>query len=72
MTQGERIVKYMQDYGTITPMEAFADLGITKLATRIGELRRDGVKISKTPVERTNRYGDRVRYMQYSLSEVEE
>lgn len=72
MTQGERIVKYMQDYGTITPMEAFADLGITKLATRVSELRRDGVKISKTPVERVNRYGDPVRYMQYSLSEVEE
>lgn len=72
MTQGERIVKYMQDYGTITPMEAFADLGITKLATRIGELRRDGVKISKTPVERKNRFGEPVRYMQYSLGEVEE
>ena len=69
MTQGERIVKYMKDYGTITPMEAFADLGITKLATRVSELRRDGVKISKTPVERTNRYGDHVRYMQYSLEE---
>lgn len=67
MTQGQRIVKYMQDYGSITPMEAFADLGITKLATRIGELRRDGVKISKVPVSRKNRYGEHVRYMQYSL-----
>ena len=71
MTQGERIVEYMQRYGSITPMEAFADLGITKLATRIGELRRDGVKISKTPVERKNRYGKPVRYMQYSLEDRE-
>ena len=67
MTQGERIVKYMQDYGTITPMEAFSDLGITKLATRVSELRREGVKINKEPVERKNRYGEPVRYMQYSL-----
>lgn len=72
MTQGERIVKYMQDFGTITPMEAFSDLGITKLATRVSELRRDGVKIRKEPVDRKNRYGEHVRYMQYSLEEVEE
>lgn len=67
MTQGERIVKYMSDFGAITPMEAFGELGITKLATRVSELRREGYKIKKTPVNRTNRYGEPVRYMQYSL-----
>lgn len=67
MTQGERIVKYMQDFGSITPMEAFTDLGITKLATRVSELRREGVRINKEPVNRQNRYGEHVRYMQYSL-----
>ena len=67
MTQGERIVKYMQDYGTITPMEAFADLGITKLATRVSELRQAGVQIKKEPVKAKNRYGDDIRYMRYSL-----
>lgn len=72
MTQGERIVKYMQDFGSITPMEAFSELGITKLATRVSELRREGVKIHKEPVDRKNRYGELVRYMQYSLDEVEE
>ena len=71
MTQGERIVKYMQDYGTITPMEAFADLGITKLATRVSELRQAGVQIRKEPVNAKNRYGEDVRYMRYSLG-VEE
>jgi hypothetical protein len=71
MTQGERIVKYMQDYGTITPMEAFADLGITKLATRVSELRQAGVHIKKEPVQAKNRYGEDVRYMRYSLG-VEE
>lgn len=69
MTQSERIMKYMQDFGSITPMEAFSDLGITKLATRVSEMRRDGIHIHKEPVRRTNRYGESVRFMRYSLEE---
>lgn len=67
MTQSERIYKYMQDFGSITPMQAFSDLGVTKLATRVSEMRRDGVRIHKEPVKARNRYGESVRYMQYSL-----
>ena len=43
MTQSERILKYINDFGSITPMQAFGDLGITKLATRISEMRSDVV-----------------------------
>ena len=43
MTQHERILDYMDRFGSITPMDAIFDLGITKLATRIGELRQLGV-----------------------------
>ena len=67
MTQAERIVEYMECYGSITPMEAWHDLGITKLATRVSELRREGTKIKKEPVNTKNRYGEDVRYMRYSL-----
>lgn len=42
MTQCELVIRYIQDFGSISPMEAFHDLGITKLATRISELKRDG------------------------------
>ena len=70
MTQSERILKYINDFGSITPMQAFGDLGITKLATRISEMRKDGVRIHKEPVKARNRYGEEVRYMSYSL-EVE-
>lgn len=65
MNQYERIRKYMDDFGSITPMDAFLDLGITKLATRIGEMIRDGEKISKQPETGENRYGDRIHYMRY-------
>ena len=65
MTQSDRIMKYLEMNGSITPMQAFADLGITKLATRISEMVRSGAKIKKTPIETVNRYGEPVRFMKY-------
>lgn len=49
-------------------MEAFSDLGITKLATRISEMRRDGIEFDQVWECSKNRYGDDVRYMRYSRS----
>ena len=69
MTQQQRIVQYMRRYGSITPMEAFLDLGITKLATRIGEISRGGKPISKQMETSVNRYGEQVRYMRYRLAD---
>ena len=67
MTQYESILQYMKDFGSITPMEAFSDLGITKLATRISEMRKDGMEFHKEPMKTKNRYGKQVRFMRYSL-----
>jgi len=49
-------------------MEAFSDLGITKLATRISEMRKDGIEFEQVWECSKNRYGDDVRYMRYSRS----
>lgn len=65
MTQRERIASYLRAYGSISPLEAFRDLGITKLATRISEMRRDGAIIIGEPEETKNRFGERVTYMRY-------
>lgn len=67
MTQGDRIIKYIEEFGSISPMEAFRDLGITKLATRVSEMSRDGIEFEKTFVKAKNRYGEPVYYMRYSL-----
>ena len=69
MTQKERVLNYMKDFGDITPFQAFTDLGCTKLATRISELIQDGVKVKKEWVDSKNRYGDKVRFMKYSLED---
>ena len=65
MTQHEMIAKYIEDYGSITPFQAFEDLGITKLATRVSEMIAEGAKIRKVPMKATNRYGEPVTFMRY-------
>lgn len=67
MTQAERIVQYMITFGSITTMEAFQDLGITKLATRISEMIQEGVKIDKKSEKGKNRYGETIYYTRYFL-----
>lgn len=42
MNQQEMIIKYMADFGSITPMEAFAELGVTRLSAKIYILKREG------------------------------
>lgn len=69
MTQREQIIDYLNQFGSITPMEAFADLGITKLATRISEMRKDGKEFKIETVTSTNRFGKKVHFAKYSLKE---
>ena len=69
MTQREAIIEYITEFGSITPIEAFADLGITKLATRISEMRKDGMKFKIETVKSKNRYGKVVHYAKYSFLE---
>lgn len=69
MTQCEQIIDYLNKFGSITPMEAFADLGITKLATRVSEMRKDGREFKIETVKSTNRFGKTIRYAKYSLKE---
>ena len=69
MTQKEAILQYIADFGSITPMQAFSDLGITKLATRISEMRKNGMTFKIETVSVKNRYGKTVSYAKYSFSE---
>lgn len=67
MTQHEKIMRYLKERGSISPMEAFQNLGITKLSTRISEMRKSGIQFVKTYVTGKNRDGETDHYMRYSL-----
>jgi len=65
MTQKERIKKYLDDFGSITPLEAMRDLGIMRLGARIWELVREGEPIVRETESAKNRYGQTTRYARY-------
>ena len=65
MTQKERIRKYLDDFGSITKLEAMRDLGIMRLGARIWELIRDGWPIDTETASSTNRYGQDTHYARY-------
>lgn len=67
LTQHERIYKYLERFGSITPLDAFRDLGITKLATRISEMKKSGIQFDQERMMTLNRFGEKVWYMKYRL-----
>lgn len=69
VTQKQKVIQYIERFGSITPMEAFADLGITKLATRISEMRKSGMEFKIEMVQGQNRFQEPVRYAKYSFPE---
>lgn len=67
MTQNERLLRHLTDYGSITPVEALSDYGIMRLGARIYDLKREGHVITSELVEGRNRYGERTRYARYRM-----
>ena len=48
-TQAERVLDYIMEFGSITQIDALRDIGCMRLASRIADLRKQGVDIiSKT------------------------
>lgn len=68
-TQADRVLEYMQKFGSITTMQAFSDLGVTRLSARIYELRHyQNIEIISETMTRKNRYGEICNYAKYSLA----
>jgi hypothetical protein len=69
MTQCERILRHLREVGSITAAEAMDEYGVHRLAARISDLRRQGVKITKETARGKNRYGEMTRFAKYKLEE---
>ena len=65
MTQKERIRKYLDDFGSITQLEAIRDIGVMRLGARIWEMVRAGEQIITEWETSNNRYGQPTRYARY-------
>ena len=70
MKQIERVMMYLDRYGSITTREAFNELGIARLASRIHDLKKIGYPIKSETIRVKNRFGENTHYTKYSLEET--
>jgi len=69
MTQNDRVYEYLTEHGTITSLEAITELGVTRLASRINDLKRTGHEITGQMITVKNRFGESVRVKEYKLKD---
>ncbi len=67
VTQCDRILRHLKDYGSITPLEAMNEYGIMRLAARINDLRAQGIDIASEVKTGKNRYGEDTHFSVYRL-----
>lgn len=71
MTQCERILRHLQDYGSITQAEAVTEYGCYRLGARIWDLKAQGIPIRSERVTGKNRYDVSVSFSRYSIVKTE-
>ena len=67
MSQKERVMEHLRTCGGLTSAEAMEMYGIARLASRVAELRADGIQIRTETVTKRNRYGQPVTFARYVL-----
>lgn len=64
----QRVLNYIQEFGSITTRQAFIDLGCTRLSEYIRRLRVN-YQIDDEIETGINRYGEKVHWKKYFLRE---
>ena len=71
MTQCDRILRHLNDHGSITSLEAMSEYGIMRLASRINDLKGMGYPILSERATGKNRYDEPTSYSIYRLADNE-
>jgi hypothetical protein len=68
MSKGlKRVFDFMVEENGITSLDAFVELGETRLSARIFELKKKGANISSETVSVQNRYGEKRSVKKYFI-----
>lgn len=70
MKQADKIMDYIDRFGSISSWDAYKDLGVTQLGARIWELEKRGVEFHREMVRDTNRFGEPTHYVKYMFKEA--
>ena len=67
LSQCDKIIRHLQDHGSITSLEAINEYGILRLASRVNDLRRRGLNIVGETKTGRNRYNEKTSFKVYRL-----
>lgn len=70
-TQCARILAWLKDGKTLTPLQALSEFSCNRLAARIADLRNAGHEIQTKPITVFNSEGGKCRIAQYSLVQAD-
>jgi hypothetical protein len=68
-SQCDRILAYIKENGSITPLEAIREFGCMRLASRMTDLKRRGYDVKSIMETSTNKNGETVRFARYTICE---
>ena len=67
MTQIEKVLRHIQQFGSISSWEAITEYNITRLSAHIYELKKLGVNIISERQTTKNKFGETVNFAVYRL-----
>ena len=67
--QCELILDYIREHGSISNLEAVTELHVGRLASRVCDMKKNGVPIFGKTVKEKNKSGRIVSYTRYYLAE---
>lgn len=65
MTQKEAVIKHFEQFGSLSSWHAFQEYGITRLASIICDMRKEGYSITNNDHTVKNRLGGTSTYTEY-------
>lgn len=69
VTQCDKILAYIREHGSITPLDALREFGCMRLASRMSDLKGRGYAVKSTMETSKNQHGESVSYARYTICE---
>ena len=70
--QAQRVLDYIEQFGSITSLDAFKDLGITRLSAVVFDLRKEGYNVQSETIGAKNRFGEMAHFSKYYIPKENE
>lgn len=68
VTQKDKVLAYMQQYGSITPLDAMREFSCMRLGARIADLKADGYDIRTEFRAGKNKFGEATHWASYFIA----